>query len=70
MTISFCRFANYLAKRNEVLGLKGGAKRGLRFPKGQITPDGSRLPELPRLFEYLAAIPGRVTGFSFSITLS
>jgi hypothetical protein len=38
--------------RNEVLGLKG-AKRGLRFPKWQVTSDGGPLPELPRLFEVL-----------------
>jgi len=39
-------------QRNEVLGLKG-AKRGLRYPKWQITSDGGLLPELPRLFEVL-----------------
>jgi hypothetical protein len=39
-------------QRNEVLGLKG-AKRGLRYPKWQVTFDGGLLPELPRLFEVL-----------------
>ena len=39
-------------QRNEVLGLKG-AKRGLRYPKWQVTSDGGLLPELPRLFEAL-----------------
>ncbi len=39
-------------QRNEVLGLKG-AKRGLRYPKWQVTSDGGLLPELPRLFEVL-----------------
>jgi hypothetical protein len=39
-------------QRNEVLGLKG-AKRGLRFPKWQVTSDGGLLPKLPRFFEIL-----------------
>ena len=39
-------------QRNEVLGLQG-AKRGLRYPKWQVTSDGGLLPELPRLFEVL-----------------
>jgi nucleoid DNA-binding protein len=39
-------------QRNEVLGLQG-AKRGLRYPKWQVTTDGALLPELPRLFEAL-----------------
>ena len=39
-------------RRNEVLGLKG-AKRGLRYPKWQVTSDGGLLPKLPRLFELL-----------------
>jgi hypothetical protein len=39
-------------QRNELLGLKG-AKRGLRFPKWQVTSDGDLLPDLPRLFELL-----------------
>ena len=39
-------------QRNEVLGLKG-AKRGLRYPKWQVTSDGGLLPELPRLFDVL-----------------
>jgi hypothetical protein len=39
-------------QRNEVLGLKG-AKRGLRFPKWQVTSDGGLLPELPQIFDVL-----------------
>jgi hypothetical protein len=39
-------------QRNEVLGLQG-AKRGLRYPKWQVTSDGGLLPGLPRLFEVL-----------------
>jgi hypothetical protein len=39
-------------QRNEVLGLKG-AKRGLRFPKWQITSNGGLLPELPQIFDAL-----------------
>jgi hypothetical protein len=39
-------------QRHEVLGLKG-AKRGLRFPKWQVTSDGGLLPEFPRLFDLL-----------------
>jgi hypothetical protein len=39
-------------QRHEVLGLKG-AKRGLRFPKWQVTSDGGFLPELPWLFDLL-----------------
>ena len=38
--------------RNEVLGLKG-AKRGLRFPKWQITSNGGLLLELPQIFDAL-----------------
>jgi hypothetical protein len=38
--------------RNEVLGLKG-AKRGLRFPKWQITSNGGLLPELSQIFDAL-----------------
>lgn len=34
------------------LGLKG-AKRGLRFPKWQVSSDGGLLPELSRLFDPL-----------------
>lgn len=37
-------------QRHEVLGLKG-AKRGLRFPKWQVTFNGVLLPELPELFD-------------------
>jgi DNA-binding transcriptional regulator YiaG len=39
-------------QRREVLGLKG-AKRGLRYPKWQVTPDGALLPELPRISHLL-----------------
>jgi hypothetical protein len=49
-------------QRHEVLGLKG-AKRGLRFPKWQVTSDGGLLPELPRLFEILDGDPWTVYRF-------
>jgi len=39
-------------QRREVLGLEG-AKRGVRFPKWQVTSNGGLLPELPRLFDLL-----------------
>jgi len=39
-------------QRGEILGLLG-AKRGLRFPKWQVTPNGKLLPDLPRLFKLL-----------------
>jgi hypothetical protein len=39
--------------RHEVLVLNG-AKRGLRFPRCQVTSDGGLLPELPRIFHLLA----------------
>ena len=39
-------------QRSQLLGLRG-AKRGLRFPKWQVTSDGGLLPGLPRLFEIL-----------------
>ncbi len=39
-------------QRHEVLGLHG-AKRGLRFPKWQVTPNGKLLPDLPQLFKLL-----------------
>lgn len=39
-------------QRGEVLGLHG-AKRGLRFPKWQVTPNGKLLPDLPQVFKLL-----------------
>jgi hypothetical protein len=39
-------------QRREVLGLKG-TKRGLRFPKWQVTSDGGLLPQPPRLFNLI-----------------
>jgi hypothetical protein len=39
-------------QRGEVLDLRG-AKRGLRFPKWQVTPNGKLLPDLPQLFDLL-----------------
>jgi len=39
-------------QRREVLGLQG-AKRGQRFPKWQVTPNGKLLPDLPQLFKLL-----------------
>src|SRR5258708_8564764 len=41
-------------QRGEVLGLDG-AKRGLRFPKWQVTSNRSLLPDLPQLFQLLGA---------------
>jgi hypothetical protein len=39
-------------QRDEILGIRG-AKRGLRFPKWQVTPNGKLLPDLPQLFKLL-----------------
>jgi hypothetical protein len=39
-------------QRGEVLGLDG-AKRGLRFPKWQVTSNGKLLSDLPQLFKVL-----------------
>jgi hypothetical protein len=39
-------------QRDEVLGLKA-AKRGLRFPKWQVTSHGGLLPQIPDLFDLL-----------------
>jgi hypothetical protein len=39
-------------RRHEVLGLEG-AKRGVRYPKWQVSADGALLPELPKLFNLL-----------------
>jgi hypothetical protein len=39
-------------QRDEILGIRG-AKRGLRFPKWQVTPNGKLLPDLPQLFKVL-----------------
>jgi hypothetical protein len=39
-------------QRREVLGLQA-AKRGLRFPKWQVTSNGGLLPGLPQLFNLL-----------------
>lgn len=39
-------------RRHDVLGLEG-AKRGVRFPRWQVSADGALLPGLPRLFSAL-----------------
>ena len=39
-------------QRHEVLGLQG-AKRGLRFPKWQVSANGGLLPKLPLIFDAL-----------------
>jgi len=39
-------------QRREILGLEG-AKRGVRFPRWQVTEDGRLLPGLPMLFDRL-----------------
>ncbi len=49
-------------QRHEVIGLEG-AKRGIRFPRWQVTGDGRLLPELPLLFEKLGGNPWTVYRF-------
>jgi hypothetical protein len=49
-------------QRGEVLGLHG-AKRGPRFPKWQVTPNGKLLPDLPQLFKLLGGDPWTVYRF-------
>lgn len=49
-------------KKNEVLGLEG-AKRGVKYPRWQVTSDGRLLPELPALFEKLGGDPWSVYRF-------
>ncbi len=49
-------------QRREVLGLQG-AKRGLRFPKWQVTSNGGLLPGLPQLFKLLGGDPWTVYRF-------
>ena len=39
-------------RRHDALGLEG-AKRGVRFPRWQVTDDGGLLPALPQLFTVL-----------------
>lgn len=39
-------------RRHEVLGLEG-PKRGVRFPKWQVSESGGLIPSLPQLFEAL-----------------
>jgi hypothetical protein len=53
---------NRKRKRHEVLGLQG-AKRGLRFPKWQISGDGELIHGLPELFGALDGHPWSVFRF-------
>jgi len=48
--------------RHEVLGLEG-PKRGVRFPRWQLSPSGELLPGLPQLFAALNAHPWAVYRF-------
>jgi hypothetical protein len=49
-------------RRHEVLGLEG-PKRGVRFPKWQLSDSGELLPKLPALFEALGGHPWTVYRF-------
>jgi hypothetical protein len=49
-------------RRHEVLGLEG-PKRGVRFPKWQLSQSGELLPSLPRLFDALGGHPWTVYRF-------
>jgi hypothetical protein len=53
---------NAKRKRHEVLGLQG-SKRGLRYPRWQVTADGRELPGLPQVFEVLGDQPWTVFRF-------
>ena len=53
---------NQKRKSGEVLAL-GGATRGLRYPKWQVTPDGRPLPGLADLFRTLGGDPWTVYRF-------
>lgn len=53
---------NAKRKRHEVLGLQG-SKRGLRYPRWQVTADGRELPGLPKVFEVLGDQPWTVFRF-------
>jgi hypothetical protein len=49
-------------RRHEVLGLEG-PKRGMRFPRWQLTAEGHLLPALPDLFEAIGPFPWAVYRF-------
>ncbi|MBR1040709.1 hypothetical protein JQ593_18055 [Bradyrhizobium viridifuturi] len=49
-------------RRHEVLGLEG-PKRGVRFPKWQVSASGELIPGLPQLFEALGGHPWSVYRF-------
>ncbi|MGE0005194.1 MAG: hypothetical protein AB7S92_06345 [Parvibaculaceae bacterium] len=53
---------NNKRKRHEILGLEG-PKRGIRFPKWQLSRSGELLPGLPELFEALGGHPWSVYRF-------
>lgn len=53
---------NNKRKRHEILGLKG-PKRGIRFPRWQLSGSGELLPRLPELFEALGGLPWAVYRF-------
>ncbi|MBN9499699.1 MAG: hypothetical protein J0H39_23350 [Alphaproteobacteria bacterium] len=49
-------------RRHEVLGLEG-PKRGVRFPKWQVSESGGLIPSLPQLFEVLGDRPWTIYRF-------
>ncbi|EKS26865.1 MULTISPECIES: hypothetical protein [Nitrobacteraceae] len=49
-------------RRHEVLGLEG-PKRGVRFPKWQVSGSGGLIPSLPQLFEVLGDHPWTIYRF-------
>ena len=49
-------------RRHEVLGLEG-PKRGVRFPKWQVSESGDLIPSLPQLFEALGDRPWTIYRF-------
>ncbi len=53
---------NNKRKRHEILGLEG-PKRGIRFPRWQLSKSGELLPGLPQLFEALGGRPWAVYRF-------
>lgn len=53
-------------RRNEVLGLEG-PKRGVRFPKWQVSQSGELLPSLPLLFGTIGQHPWAVYRFLLQV---
>jgi hypothetical protein len=49
-------------RRHEVLGLEG-PKRGVRFPKWQVSESGGLIPSLPQLFQALGDRPWTIYRF-------